>query len=320
MKLRQTLPTAIMTALAATLLVGMPAAVADGDTMKQGFADYNAGHYSEAMDHLQGALTSEFNNAKLHYYLANTYIHLNLKDAGIREFRIAYALEPDKEVGKLAHQALLYLGAESDKSKDVAKEAERKAPSDPLLDKITATLQQQAESAKSSSRAGDDAIARDIARRTSEQLDRAKSDMQRDNSYYRRGRLIQLPLPDDALRQLDSLKQIYDANKNAYNDGSARHSDELQKSADNLTGLLNDKTKGAAPHLVPAGTNLYIRNYNSGTSPSPSAPPTTAPASSAGGNSAAAHSAGTAAPSAAPSAPPAATTPASPAPKAASPK
>ena len=286
-------PKKILTALATTVALSLgltmtpllAPALADNESMSQGFAEYNAGNYNEALGHLQGSLSTDFNNAKLHYYLANTYIHLKQKDAGIREFRIAYALEPDKEVGKFAKQALDFLGADGDgKSKDKdAKTADQKPPTDPVMDKVTAALQEQADKAKIANRAGTDQLANDANRHANDQLDRAKSDMLKDMSYYRKGRLIQLPLPDDALKQLDTLKHLYDTQKNAYLDEIGRHSDEVQKSADNLTGLLNDKGKAGSPKLQPVGTNLYVRNYKNeqgtataataGTQPKSSAPP-----------------------------------------------
>jgi tetratricopeptide (TPR) repeat protein len=266
--------------LAASLALGLGPALADMDSMNQGMAEYKSGNYSDALGHLQGALSTDFQNAKLHYYLANTYVHLNQKEAAIKEFRIAYALEPDKEVGRLSKQALGYMGVDGE-SKAKEKEtgqSESKPSNDPILDKITASLQQQAKSLNSSAGLS----ASDIARRNSDQLARTKTDMLQDISYYRRGRLIQLPLPDEALKQLDNLKQMYDAQKNGRQDDGARRSDEVQRSADNLTGLLNDKGKSGSPKLVPEGTNLYIRNYkNEQATTSASPPAATPPKSSA---------------------------------------
>jgi tetratricopeptide (TPR) repeat protein len=266
--------------LATTLAIGLPAAIADNEGMRQGFAEFNSGNYSEAAGHLQGALATDFNNAKLHYYLANTYIHLNQKEAGIREYRIAFALEPDKEVGKLSKQALGYLGVDSDKPKETeTKTSEPRTASDPILDKIKANLQMQADLAKGNS---GDAASRDIARRLSDLQGAPRYEPLKDLSIYRRGRLIQLPLPDEALKQLDNLKQMYDAQKNRQSGSSSNHSEEVQKSADNLNGLLNDKGKIGSPQLVPEGTNLYTRNYKyeptSHASPPTATPPASTPA------------------------------------------
>jgi len=278
------LSSVLVLALLMSLTTGITfnSARADNDNMKLGVAEFNSGAYSDALGHLQAALATDFQNAKLHYYLASTFIHLNSKDAGIREYRIAYALDPDKEVGKLSKQALVLLGAEEGKPKDAAtKPMDKKPPSDPILDKLTATLQQQAEQAKSLDRNNGD-LASELGRRNGELLGKAKSDMLKDLSYYRRGRLIQLPLPDDALRQLDGLKRMYDAQKNSYLDGSAKHADEIQRSADNLSGLLNAKGKPGSPRLVPEGTNLYIRNYKNeqSTPTAPTAPSQATPSTS----------------------------------------
>jgi len=267
-RVRASYARALVLSLAVVLSAGSTcgAVLAENDNMRLGVAEFNSGAYSDALGHLQAALATDFQNAKLHYYLASTFIHLNSKEAGIREYRIAYALDPDKEVGKLSKQALVLLGADESKPKETAKPQDKKPPSDPVLDKLTATLQQQAEQARSLDRNNGE-IAGEIGRRNNDMLGRAKSDMLKDLSYYRRGRLIQLPLPDDAIKQLDSLKRMYDAQKNAYMDGTARHSDEIQKSADNLSGLLNSKGKPGSPKLVPEGTNLYIRNYKNESSP-----------------------------------------------------
>ncbi|MBS1998571.1 MAG: hypothetical protein JSS86_19735 [Cyanobacteria bacterium SZAS LIN-2] len=268
MKAKQNIAAALTLTFCLTLGQATQSARADNDNMRLGVSEYNAGAYSDALGHLQAALATDFQNPKLHYYLANTFVHLNSKDAGIREFRIAYALDPDKEVGKLSKQALAILGADESKPKETSKPLEKKPPSDPVLDKLNATLQKQAEQARNLDRGSSDQIS-ELARRNQELLGRAKSDMQKDMSYYRRGRLIQLPLPDEALRQLDNLKRMYDAQKSSYLDGSAKHSDEIQKSADNLAGLLNEKGKAGSPKLVPEGTNLYIRNYKNEQSSTP---------------------------------------------------
>jgi len=262
------------------LLVGFGAqpGLADNESLDKGMAAYRAGNYSEAVDNLQAALSTDFNNAKLHYFLANAYVCLKQRDAGVREYRIAFALEPEREVGKLAKQALVNMGVDNEKPKEPEnKEAEKKAPSDPVLDKATASLQQQAEQAKALNRSTGDAIASDIARRSADQLDRNKQQMLQDLSYYRRGRLIQLPLPPEAMKQLESLQQVYANQKNGYQDSSAKRSDEIQKSADNLSGLLNDKAS-VGPKLIPAGTNLYIRNYKSDASTSGQPPTSSSPA------------------------------------------
>jgi tetratricopeptide (TPR) repeat protein len=239
-------------------------ALADEANMATGIGLFQAAKYDDALVSFQAALATDFNNPKLHYYLATTFSHLKRRDQAIKEYRIAYALDPDREVGKLSKQALDLLGASGESTKSPEKEAsaEKKPPSDPILDKVTAALQKAAMENRLNSQGQTSQLNDDLQRRAQEQLDRAKQDMQRDNSYYRRGRLIQLPLPPDALRQLDTLKQMYDNQRSSTLDMNNRRSDELQKSADNLQELLTEKGKaGNGPKLVPAGTSLWVRNY-----------------------------------------------------------
>jgi tetratricopeptide (TPR) repeat protein len=261
----------LITPLLACLVVGtaglgtqlLAPALAD-EKMNEGIGEFQAGKYEDALSLFQASLTNDFNNPKLHYYLASTYVHLNKRDAGIREYRIAYALDPDKEVGKLSKKALEMLGVEGESKPAEPTEAkgEKKAPSDPALDRVTAQLQKQAEEARLAGKSSTDSLVSELEKRNQQNLDRTKKDMQADNSRWsRRGRLMQLPLPDDALKQLDSLKAMYENQKSTTQDQSNRHSDEMQKSAENLQGLLTEKGKAGSPKLIPQGTNLYIRNY-----------------------------------------------------------
>jgi hypothetical protein len=89
---------------------------ADSALVKQGIKDFNAGDYENAVGHLGAALSTDFNDARLHYYLGSSYVHLKQSESATREFRIAYALEPTTEVGKFAHKALVALGVETDHS------------------------------------------------------------------------------------------------------------------------------------------------------------------------------------------------------------
>lgn len=91
--------------LSAALFAPEPAMTEDSP-METGIKEYTAGKYSDALEHLGGALNSEFNNAKLHYYMGSCYLKLHHKEAAVREFRIAYALEPTGTPGKYAKQTL----------------------------------------------------------------------------------------------------------------------------------------------------------------------------------------------------------------------
>ncbi|MGH9549167.1 MAG: tetratricopeptide repeat protein, partial [Terriglobales bacterium] len=118
----------LLGAITAMLSTFVPAG-AQNAFLQQGIKEYNAGDYNNAAGHLGAALSTEFNNAILHYYLANTYVKLKQRDGAIREFRIAYALAPDQEVGKLSRTALTSMGAQapdpSEKDSMLAREIQR---------------------------------------------------------------------------------------------------------------------------------------------------------------------------------------------------
>jgi hypothetical protein len=88
------------------------AAGAESASMRRGIDEYRAGNYEDAADHLSAALSTDFNDPSLHYYLGTCYVHLNQPESATREFRITYALQPDGEVGRYAKQALDKMGVE----------------------------------------------------------------------------------------------------------------------------------------------------------------------------------------------------------------
>jgi tetratricopeptide (TPR) repeat protein len=96
-------------------LSGAGAASAE-DLLEEGIKEFQAGKYSDALNHLNGALNSEFNNAKLHYYMGSCYMKLSKKESAVREFRIAYALEPSGKAGQYSKQALASMGADGGSS------------------------------------------------------------------------------------------------------------------------------------------------------------------------------------------------------------
>lgn len=233
--------------------------------LKEGVAAYNAGRYREAVGLLGTALSSDFNNAVLHYYMANSFVHMKQPESAIREFRIAYALEPSKEVGKFSKQALIYMGALEDEKRAASKvtKAPPAPPKDKVLDQALQSLHKQADNASGLNSRQNSQIASDIARQQ-QQMDKARNDLMDQFRYTDwRGRTHQLPLPFDFQSNLNGLRSSYDRQNWNKMQMTQKKSEELQKSAQNLEELLHDKGKGTAHRLVPAGTNLYIRNYQS---------------------------------------------------------
>lgn len=112
-----------------------PCYAEESDDMRLGEADYRNHDYNEAVGHLGAALPTEFNNANLHYHLANCMVHLHQKEAAIREYRIAYALQPTGKVGRYSKQCLHLFGIDAE-GKMVSKAASKekdKHPEEPAL-------------------------------------------------------------------------------------------------------------------------------------------------------------------------------------------
>lgn len=101
-----------------TSTIVFPLAVcAENAAMTEGIEAFKDGDFKLAESRLGCAQAAEFSNPVYHYYLANTYIKLNKKELAIQEYRISFALAPEKEVGKLSKQALISLGLESEEKK-----------------------------------------------------------------------------------------------------------------------------------------------------------------------------------------------------------
>lgn len=120
--------------LAACFLLGNVAyAESAKDLVKQAVTEYRAGDYSNSAGHFYALLTTDFNNPRIHYYLASCYAHMNDTESAVREFRIAYALAPQTDVGYFASKALKYYGVNSKDSslKTLMDDSLRSSPKGP---------------------------------------------------------------------------------------------------------------------------------------------------------------------------------------------
>jgi tetratricopeptide (TPR) repeat protein len=86
-----------------------PAPAGANDYLDKGIKEYNAGNYYEAIGLLGEAEPTDFNNAVLHYYLANAYAKTSQKDDAIKEYKIALALEPQGQLASYCERALRVL-------------------------------------------------------------------------------------------------------------------------------------------------------------------------------------------------------------------
>jgi tetratricopeptide (TPR) repeat protein len=276
-------------------------ASAENNFLKLGMAEFNAGNYSDASGHFGAALSTDFNSSVLHYYLGNCYVHMKQKEAAIREFRIAYALDPDKDVGKYAKQALVGLGADPGGpgaggpgalpgTANPAADALAKAAVDKLLDlkNKPGGLTPVGSGSGLPFPNGMPPVGLPPG------VDPSKSGIPGSGTKYdvgRGGRLFEPAPPSlpatatDTASRLEALRRMYEGNRYV---PTTKTNQEIQKTADNLRELMTQQTKPGSHHLVPSGTNLYIRNYQmtpgQSTQSAPNSVPTTPTTSSGTSN------------------------------------
>ncbi|MGD9684953.1 MAG: hypothetical protein AB7W16_27620 [Candidatus Obscuribacterales bacterium] len=233
------------------------------DYLKSGIKLYNQGNYQEAIGHLGLARAKEFNNAVLHYYMANAFSQMGKKLDAVREFRIAYALDPESEVGKFSKQALQALGAEKEEeeappSPPVRQGPPEKSVADQLRDKTLSSLRDQASDASSIHRELGREQAASTARSANDIISRKRSAMMADmlNSGRRPG------LTREAREYLSQLEGMFNKSRQGNIESSNRRARSVEESSRNLQNLINESSGRGGHRLIPAGTNLYVRNYD----------------------------------------------------------
>lgn len=268
------------------LLSLSPSARADSNFLKQGIADFNAGNYTDASGHLGAALSTDFNNSVLHYYLGNCYVHMKQRDAAIREFRIAYALDPDKDVGKYAKQALAGLNADGPTVATGAANPNADAAAKAAVDKLLDLKSKPGGWTPTGSLGlpvpptGPIPVGADPNKPVQPLQPGQKVEIGRGGRLFEPTPTPTPPTPtasnpnDAARQQLEALRKLYEGNRYV---PTPKTSQEIQKTADNLRELMTQQSKPGSHHLVPAGTNLYIRNYQTAP-PTGAQPPLPTPA------------------------------------------
>jgi hypothetical protein len=275
-----------------------PPALAENNFLKLGMAEFNSGNYSDASGHFGAALSTDFNSSVLHYYLGNCYVHMKQKEAAIREFRIAYALDPDKDVGKYAKQALAGLNADSPgptgtSTANPSADAIAKAAVDKLLD-----LKSKPGGLTPGGQTAGIPPGGLPPSGVTPGVDPSKGGLpgttivQKGIDVGRGGRLFEpttttttTTTGTDTASKLEALRRMYEGSRYV---PTSKVTSEIQKTAENLRELMSQQAKPGSLHLVPAGTNLYIRNYQ--LAPSMVTQPTaTTPAASPSKSSTPAH-------------------------------
>lgn len=254
---------AILIALLALVLTSSQANAESGKSqIKSGIKYFHANQYKKAISKFGMALGSEFNNPKLHYYLANCYVKTGKNDAAIREFRIAQALSPDSEIGKFSAQALDDLLGKTRKEpvvKDSTPAFKQPTKLERQLSKTFDSLDKQSKASAASKYSQSSARASSYSRAGDSVVERARLEMLR--SMLDSGRNPRLSRGHK--RQLRELRRVYQARARGQKNSSTRQVQAVQTSSENLKRLLNESRYSSGHRLKPQGTNLYIRNYGS---------------------------------------------------------
>jgi hypothetical protein len=264
---------AFLFALSCSIAISAPAALAENPYLLQGIKEYYAGDYLNAAGHFGEAESADFNDAKLHYYLANTFVHLNQREAAIREYRIAYALEPNSEVGSLSKTALTLCSAEgapAEKGTSAAGKgislSGKGMPDDPLLKEALSRLHDATDAIKQNASASAENQATSIAKLSDSQTELLRKNTQdliddlRHIHSRIRGSLEDQARADGSAKQ-ESMQRFYDHQRSDALTAGRKKVSAIDESANNLQQLLNEPAKPGHVKLSPTGTNLYVRNY-----------------------------------------------------------
>ncbi len=243
----------------------LPVFAESSDEVNSGIRAFNSGNYKKAIQILGGALSTHFNNAKVHYYLANAYAKSGKNEAAVREYRIAHALDPESEVGKFSKQALDHLTDDFKKDAPPETAALPKPPPPPSakerqLSKTLSSLDKQASRAASHNSQLSQQRQGSNSRLADDVVNRTKIEMLKDMA----GRMKNPRLTREHRRQLEQLRRMYQERDSNQARSGYRKVSEIHRSSENLKYLLQSEKDATGHHLKSRGTNLYVRNYGSG--------------------------------------------------------
>ena len=237
-------------------------ATSDKELVKQGIKAFNNGEYRKTIQLMGGALSSEFNNPVVHYYLANAYAETGKTEAAIREYRIAHALGPDTDAGKFSKLALEKLTGDFQKEKpepSIVKAPPAPPPSrrEQELNRTLNSLDKQASTAGSSHSMQSQQRADSYSRLADDVVNKTRLEMLKDMA----GRTRNPRLTRDHMRQLEQLREAYNKRQANQLSSGNRQVSEIHRTSENLKNLLQDESGQKGHHLQSRGTNLYVRNY-----------------------------------------------------------
>jgi tetratricopeptide (TPR) repeat protein len=274
-----------LSVILSALLYSLPVSAESTTTlMKQAVEDYRSGHFADAAGNFYATLTREFSNPMVHYYMASCYVHLEDPESAVREFRIAYALAPNTDIGYYSKTALKYFifnadgsavgtskkdkkleaksgllsggtsgaSAAASASAGAARGATGTAGPTGTTGTATDVIQSQVQREKESRLAQSAKLAEEINKQGDDRFNKAVSGLSSDPKE--REQQI-LRLPDDVKSMLNNLRSEYDMRKKLQLEAGKQQADKLDESASNLQTLIDQHQS------LQTGSNLYVRRY-----------------------------------------------------------
>lgn len=257
-----------------------------------GVRDYFAGKFQQAAIKLARASGVEPGNAMVHYYLANALVHLKDDQSAQQEYRICYALEPKGAVGDYCKQALQRYRASVPSAKEIEEIhgaifggkspalATKKTHGEAQIDRSVTVIRRQVDWEKSKNKTEADTtadaameIAKNEVKRLNERLEldintflnnnpiTIRNDQDVNFLTWREQTLMQMrnrskDQQEKVMREAKDLKARYGKI------GQMRET-ALDQVADNLERQMSDKSSNSGVRLLPQGTDLYVRRYES---------------------------------------------------------
>jgi tetratricopeptide (TPR) repeat protein len=236
--------------------------------VREGISAYNKADYKSAVISFTSALNTEFNNAVVHYYLGNCFIKLNQPESAIREFRIAYAIAPDAEVGQYSKEALKVFGIDSDASgspaddpSNAGSKAKNAQKTNPALEQAINSLRKQTFFAKDNQAKVNEISSRDAEKRNLERLQRARAEAERANiRNVAKERVEKVPMSSESKKILDDLKKQFDSELAARKKTLDTQAADVSKSDDTVKPVSIGNTVPAADaevHTKSKGDNPF---------------------------------------------------------------
>jgi tetratricopeptide (TPR) repeat protein len=246
------------------------AQAANTDVFSLGLQLYQSGQYQSAYSQFNGLAKADATNPEAHYLLAITMVKMNDPNNAIMEYQRTISLDPAGTYGRQAQIGLQNLTASA-----AVPVAYAPANSATVQDAMSA-IRQEAHIAKQvkaiDTQANVDAINQSTtvaADKLAQQRNQDVAEME--SSYISTGDGDSVPMYSQS--DIDSVAASYNNRISSVQDQGAEGAAQaqangrqsvaaLRDSAHNLYSQLRDpRTNGV--HLVPQGTNLYVRNYAS---------------------------------------------------------